>query len=791
MIKIIKQFSDFPMLKFNPNFLFRRFFHTYLQPSTTSQLTNYINLRLDSFLSHHSLPLKFLLPFHSIIIVSGNYNNVFIASKLISRYASLSKPDLSSKVFDSVRCKDPFLWNSIIKSHFSCGNYEKALGFFLGMRFSDTPLNNFTIPMVVSVCAELFALDYGVMIHGLVVKYGVFGGNSAVGSSFVYFYSKCGYMKDAYKVFDEMPVRDVVAWTALIVGYLQNGESHKGLECLCMMHNVVEDCVKPNYRTLGGGFQACGNIGALTEGKCLHALAIKIGYGLCHDVQSSLLSMYSKWGTIGESCHLFYEIKDKDLICWTSIIAAYSRLECVTECLGFFWQMLGSGIYPDEIVISCVLSSLGDSSWVSEGMAFHGLIMKRNYVRGQVVHRALISMYCRFGMFDSAEQIFDTLRQKNPETWNLMVFEYGKGGLWKNCVNLFQEMIHQRFECDSNSLISVISSCLQLGTIHLGKSIHCYVIKSLLDDDVSVSNSLIDMYGKCGKLTIAKTIFGRMQRDIVTWNTLIYACAFKGELAQALALFDQMMFEGSNPSTATLVTVLSACSRLASLEKGMKIHNYIREMGVELNISLATALVDMYGKCGQLGKARDLFNSMNDKDAIAWNVMISCYGIYGDARSAIEVFKQMEKSSVRPNELTFLGVLLACSHAGFTEEGRYYFRKMHDYFVIPTLKHYACIVDLLGKSGNLKEAEDIVMSMPITPDGGLWGTLLSACKIHNEVEIGLRIVKHAIKADPENDGYYITMSNLLDSNGKWEEAEMYRQLMKNKGVSKRLGWSSS
>lgn len=661
----------------------------------------------------------------------------------------------------------------------------------MGMRFSNTPPNNFTFPMVVSVCAELLALDYGVMIHGLVVKCGVFGGNSAVGSSFVYFYSKCGCMMDAYNVFDEMPVRDVVAWTALIIGYIQNGESHKGLECLCVMYNVGEDGLRPNYRTLEGGFQACGNVGALTEGKCLHGLAIKSGYGFCQDVQSSLLSMYSKWGTLGESCHLFNEVGDKDLICWTSIIAAYARLGCVTECLSFFGRMLGTGIYPDDIVISCVLSSLGDSIWVHEGKAFHGLIFRRNYVVGQVVYRALLSMYCRFGMLSTAERIFDTLQERNSETWNLMVFEYGKGGLWNKSVSLFREMVHQKVECDSNCLISVISSCLQLGTFPLGKSVHSYAIKSLLHDNVSISNSLIDMYGKCGNLTVAQSIFERIRRDTVTWNTLICAYAYKGELVQALALFERMMFEGSSPNTATLVIVLSACSRLASLEKGMKIHNYIKEMGVELNISLATALVDMYGKCGHLEKAREVFNSLNEKDVIAWNVMISCYGIHGAARSAIEIFKQMEESSVRPNELTFLAVMLACSHAGLTEEGRDFFRKMHDYSLTPTLKHFACIVDLLGKSGNLQEAEDIVMSMPITPDGGLWGALLSACKIHNEVEIGLRIVKHAIKADPENDGYYITISNILDSNGKWEEAEKFRQLMKKKGVSKRLGWSSS
>ncbi|CAO2817862.1 unnamed protein product [Amaranthus hypochondriacus] len=779
------------MLKFKPGSFFRRLFNSYLQPSRTSPVNDYIHGRLKSFLSFQFLDSQYILPSHAIIIVSGNNDNVFIASKLISLYASLSRPDLATRVFHSVHCKDPFLWNSIIKAHFSGGNYQEAFDFFLGMRFSNTPPNCFTIPMVASICAELLSFDDGMMIHGLVVKFGIFGENSAVGSSFVYFYSKCGSMKDADKVFHEMHVKDVVAWTALIIGYLQNGNSLKGLECLCVMHNTSEDGGKPNNRTLDGGIQACGNIGALAEGKCLHGLAIKSGYGVFNDVQSSLLSMYSKWGTVEESCHLFHEVGYKDVMCWTSIIAAYARTGCVTECLGFFWQMQHSGINPDEIVISCVLSSFIDSNWFREGKALHGLLLRRNYVLNQVVHRALISMYCKFGILSTAEQIFDMLQDRIAETWNLMVFEYGKGGLWKKCVNLFRDMLHLRVKCDNNSLVSVVSSCLQLGAIHLGKSVHCYVIKSQRDYNVSVYNSLIDLYVKYGKLDVAKSIFKIIKKDVVTWNTMISGYAYKGELVQALALFDKMIIEGISPSSATLVTVLSACSRLACLEMGMKIHNYIRESELELNISLTTALIDMYGKCGQLEKARNIFDSMVERDVITWNVMISCYGIHGDAKSAIEVFKHMEEFRVRPNELTFLAVLSACSHTGLTEEGKFFFHKMHDYSLTPTLKHYACIVDLLGKMGNLQEAEEIVMSMPIAPDGGLWGALLNACKIHNEVEIGLRIAKQAITADPENDGYYITMSNILDSAGKWEEAEDFRQLMKKKGVNKRVGWSTS
>ncbi|KAK9683996.1 hypothetical protein RND81_10G179600 [Saponaria officinalis] len=658
------------------------------------------------------------------------------------------------------------------------------------MRVSNMNPNNFTVPMVVTACAELLGLNLGEMIHGLVSKLGLFGGNCAVGSSLVYFYSKCGCMWDAQKVFDEMLVRDVVAWTALVVGYLQNGESERSLECVCLMHRVGEDGEGPNYRSLEGGFQACGNIGALREGRCLHGLTVKSGYGFSHGVQSSVLSMYSKWGTVSEAYCLFCEVGDKDLICWTSIIAAYAKLGFVTSCLSLFWQMQDAAISPDEIVLGCVLSSFIDPIWVHVGKAFHGWIMRTIYHRDQVVERALMSMYCKFGMLSDAERIFDALQERNSETWNLMNHEYGKAGLGLKCLHLFREMLRRRVECDSNTLISVIASCSQLGALHLGKSLHCYVIRNRLDDNISVSNSLLDMYGKCGDLAIAKRIFSRIQRDTITWNTMISVYVHCGEFAEALDTFDEMIIEGSTPDTSTLVTTLTACSRLPSLQQGMKIHKYINLVGITLTVSLKTALIDMYGKCGQLETSREIFDSMKERDVISWNVMISCYGMHGDAIAAIDVFKQMEEFRVRPNELTFLALLQACSHAGFTEDGKYFFRKMQNYGMTPNLKHYTCIVDLLGKSGNLQEAEEIVKSMPVTPDGGLWGALLSACKIHSEVEIGTRIAKLAIEADPGNDGYYIALSNMLESAGEWEEAEKFRAMMKENGVTKRLGWSA-
>ncbi|KAF4372695.1 hypothetical protein F8388_000862 [Cannabis sativa] len=671
-------FHSNPTLKPSTFMLTLKRFHSILSHTSFSD-SNSINHKISFFLSTQNLTLQSLLTYHALIITSGNSHNVFIASKLISHYASsLKGPTFSAKVFGSVHDKDTFLWNSIIKAHFSNGGCSDSLNLFFQMRVAGFVPNHFTLPMVVASCADL----------------------------------------------------------------------------------------------------------------CLHSLVLKNGIGCSEVVKSLLLSMYSKCGTPLEAYFLFSEVMSKDLLSWMSVISVYSRFGLMDECLSLFWEMQIAGIVPDEIVISCIFHGFGNSLCVYSGKAFHGLSIRRNYLFGEIVHNAMLFMYCKFGLLNLAEKLFRGRLEWTKESCNSMISGYYKIGHNAKCIDLFREMQCLGIEANSESLVTVISSCCQLGATHLGRSLHCYSIKSSIDKTISVSNSLIDMYGKNSHLTIAWRIFFRAQRDIVTWNTMISSYIHNANFAEAIALFDEMLSENLNPNSATLVMVLSACSHLASLEKGEKVHLYIMERGLEINVSLATALVDMYAKCGKLEQSRELFDSMREKDVVSWNVMISSYGMHGHAKSAIDIFRDMEHSHVQPNQLTFLALLSACNHSGLVEEGKYLFNRMQKtYGLKPDLKHYACMVDLLGRSGNLQDAETLVLSMPISPDGGVWGSLLSACIKHHEYDMGVRVAKHAIESDPDNDGYYIMLTNMYSSSGRWDEAENVRRMMKERGVDKGAGWS--
>ncbi|KAL8201959.1 hypothetical protein R6Q57_011106 [Mikania cordata] len=767
------------------------FFHS---SATDNLLLHHIN----SFLSvRSSTALKSLTKYHAYIITTGNHsNNVFISSKLISLYANLHDPTSSTQVFDSFYgYKDVFLWNSIIKAYFSSGLYSHCLKYYASMRVFTTLLpNQFTVPMVVSACAEVGDLFSGVIVHGLVFKVGIFDDSAAIGSSFVYMYSKCGYVECACQVFDEMCLKDVVAWTALVIGYVHNGESEKGIWCLCKMYREDE---RPNFRTLEGGFQACGGLEAIYAGRCLHGAAVKSGLGCSILVKSSILDMYSKCGTLEEAYLSFCEVPIKDVKSWTSIINVYGKWGRVRQCLGGFLEMLVAGIIPDPMVVSCVISGLANSTCISAGKMFHGYMIRRGYDGDHMAHNALVSMYCKFGLIIYGENVFNSTSIIHNDVWNAMVLGYRKVRETVKCINVFAKMLDLGLDPDHYSLVSVICSCSEAGKMNLGRCIHGYATKRLMNDHASVSNALIDMYGKIGELKTARKLFCMTVKDIITWNTMLSAYTCHGHYTEAFSLFNKMILEGTKPTPATLISMLSACAHMASVEKGEQIHKYIEDHQQEMlssNVPIATALIDMYAKCGHLEKSKKIFKKMTKRDIISWNAMISGYGMHGDVTSAIDTFREMERLNVKPNELSFLALLSACNHAGLINEGKLLFGRMGDYYYLkPSLKHYTCMVDLLGRSGYLGEAENLVLSMPIgiVPDGGLWGALLSACKTHNNPEMGIRIARRAIECDPTNDGYYVIISNLYDSIGMWEEAESMRNFMKERGVEKAVGWSAA
>ncbi|KAK9104104.1 hypothetical protein Scep_020948 [Stephania cephalantha] len=385
-------------------------------------------------------------------------------------------------------------------------------------------------------------------------------------------------------------------------------------------------------------------------------------------------------------------------------------------------------------------------------MGFGGLV---------IASTALIDMYCCCGMWSVGREVFDRVCDRDVICWNTMVAGYVKNGNFFSAKELFDEMPER---------------------------------------NVSSWNTVVDMYGKCGEVGLARSLFDEMPaRDVISWNAMVSGYVKDGECDAARGLFDEMpkrnvvSWNGSDvkPNEVTVVAVLPACGHLGALDLGQWIHSYIRRNRVKMDVYVNTALIDMYGKCGSVEDARRVFDNAEMKDTFLCSTMIEVLAMHGKADEAFGVFDYMRRAGIKPSDITFVGLLKACSHVGLVEIGVEYFEMMSkDFELVPKVEHYGCLVDLLGRAGHLEKAYETIKSMPMEPHPIVWGTLLSACRIHCNVKLAEEVALHLIELEPQNCGHYVLLSNIYSKAGRWNEAAKLRKIMKEKGVMKKPGCSS-
>ncbi|KAJ7518827.1 hypothetical protein O6H91_20G010100 [Diphasiastrum complanatum] len=294
----------------------------------------------------------------------------------------------------------------------------------------------------------------------------------------------------------------------------------------------------------------------------------------------------------------------------------------------------------------------------------------------------------------------------------------------------------------------------QAGTpsVDQGREVHFAIMKAGCEGEALVGTALINMYGKCGSLADARTVFQCLpKRDVVTWNVMISVCAQTGHGTEALQLFDQMQCHGCKPNKITYVSALNACGSLAALEKGQEIHSAIANSGCESEVVVGTTLIHMYGKCGALQEATNVFLRLPQRNLVSWNAMIAAYAQNGHGKEALDFFGEMQSDGFRPDQFTFLSVLAACRHTGHVDDAKHYFVSMNqDHGIKPDEEHYLCLIDILGRAGHLDDAENLISFMPFRNVARAWLYLLAACRLHGDVERGVRAADHVFKLDPDN-----------------------------------------
>ncbi|WOL02816.1 Pentatricopeptide repeat-containing protein [Canna indica] len=420
----------------------------------------------------------------------------------------------------------------------------------------------------------------------------------------------------------------------------------------------------------------------------------------------------------------------------------------------------------------------------------HALLLTTGLARkNSLLTRILLSLMSS-GNMDYARNLFDDMHKPRIFLWNSLLRGYVSNNLPAPAAGLYRLMNNLAVRPDNFTFPFVLKACAQMLDVWLGAAVHSLLVKSGFILDAIVATELMIMYAKFGDPESAECIFRRISgdADLIAWNAIISALAQNGRADRALKLFDEMESAGVAPDAITLVGVISSCAYLGCLDLGRKLHGHIaQEEVLKTNVFVENALLDMYAKCGSMEEASVLFNEMKKPNVISWSTMIGGYAVNGDSRRALALYARMRSEGFKPNYVTHLAVLSACSHAGLVDEGKKHFNSMVD----PRIEHYATMVDLLGRSGHLQEAYDFIRSMPIEPDAGVWGALLGACTIHRNIGLGQIAADEVLRIAPETPSYHVLISNIYAAAGRWDEVEQVRQRMRASNVKKIAAYSSA
>eukprot|EP01018_Ginkgo_biloba_P019198 Gb_26689 [translate_table: standard] len=542
------------------------------------------------------------------------------------------------------------------------------------------------------------------------------------------------------------------------------------------------------YAGIRSLLQACTNVNDLKQA---HTLLFRVGLNQNIVLMTKLVNAYSTFGSMDNARLVFDKIRKPNIFLWNAMIGGYSRNGCSEDALTLYYQMQVEGMQSDNFTFTFVLKACAGLSALQEGKEIHAHTVRTGYDSGAFVGAALVDMYCKCGNVKDARQVFDRMCTRDVVSWNAMISGYTQNGYAHQALTLFYQMQLENVTPNTVTAVSVLRACAQLGALQQGKWIHDYISRNGFESHVYVRNSLVDMYAKCGSIEVAREVFDKMLiRSVVSWNAMIAGYVQNGHSNAALTLFQQMQLENVMPNSVTMMNVLPACADLGSLRQGRYVHGYIVKNGFESDVSVGNSLVAMYAKCGSVEIARHLFDKMHQRDVVSWSAMIAGYGINGHGEDALALFNQMQRIGMMPNHITFISVLSACSHAGLVDEGWQYFNCMsRDYCITPMMEHYACMVDLLGRVGRLNEAYDFIENMPFEPAAGVWGTLLGACRIHCNIELGERVAERLFDLKPGDAGYYVLLSNIYAVAGKWDNVEKVRTMMKERGLEKTPGYS--
>ncbi|KAL2896148.1 hypothetical protein RDABS01_037932 [Bienertia sinuspersici] len=440
----------------------------------------------------------------------------------------------------------------------------------------------------------------------------------------------------------------------------------------------------------------------------------------------------------------------------------------------------------DIVVATATLDMYAKSQSLLESRKVFNLLPRRSVQS----YNAMLVGYGKCGDVVGAQGVFEEMMRRDAVSWNAIIAAYEQNGLEEETLRLFTSMLAGGIEPDDFTYGSVLKASAGKQPSNYGIEIHSRLIKSGMGFHPFVGSTLVDMYCKHGMIGEAMKLHDRLEeQNIVSWNAIISGCLLQNQDEEALRFFSRMLEMGIEPDNFTYATVLDICANLATVGLGKQIHAQIIKHELQADVYIVSTLVDMYSKCGNMQDSQLMFERAKERDFVTWNAMICGYAYHGLPEVALKVFEDMKRVKVKPNHATFIAVLRACGHMGLVEKGWDFFSSMHSYGLDPQLDHYSCMVDMLGKSGQVGKALELIEDMPFEPDDVIWRTLLSVCKMFGNVEIAEKAANSILKLDPEDSSVYILLTNIYANAGMWNEVSRTRKMMRENNVKKEPGCS--
>ncbi|CAI9094135.1 OLC1v1029824C1 [Oldenlandia corymbosa var. corymbosa] len=735
-----------------------------------------------------SLPipnLKLTDTLYSLFIKSGFALDPFLSATLISHssLALSSASDFFSRALNFLNetlHPDVVVFNSIISGLARFGQFEPKLMVFNELRQMGLKPDPYSFSSLIKGCDEIV---HNEMAHGVAIKLGLVK-NVFLVSGLVENYSKTGYLTSAEKCFRENWSLDSVVWTSMINVYVSNDRFDEGKDVLREMRELGIHLNEFALTILVGG------VGQVKEGQQIHGFSLKIGFlnGCSICLNNAIMSMYGRIGYKNDAIRVFEENPEPDVVSWAERIGvAYDGM----DAWGVFQFCVSRNLEVNEYTIINLLSKFEGSRMLKLGKQVHLYSYKNGYLSSVPVSNALISMYGNVCDVDGAERVFGEMIALDSVSWNALITGYADNGLTSKVVSLFSQMRTLALEPNEYTLASLLDTVSGSNSLALAMQVHSFLIKWGKLSYSSMLSCLLIAYGNCGGIHYSKRLFDETDNgDLKHWHAMICALGHAGRHRDIFQLFQERWSSSSEVDILAVSIALKACGVLTELEHGRMTHSLALKSGIHVDYFVESAIIDVYCKCGSLIDAEMAFGSTSRDNIAAWNAMMMGYAQCGFYHEVFFLFRHMCESCLHPDEITYLAILSSCCHAGLVNEALYHLNSMLDlHKVTPQLEHYACVIDLLGRVGHLEEAMSIIDHMPIQPDAQIWQILLSACSIHNNIDVGKVVARKLQELQPENNSGFVLLSNLYASAGKYNAARDLRLEMKEKVVSKEPGYS--